>query len=271
MIKLLTASFNNITREFQFSIRGRQVCEMGYLRILGKILLSYYLLLIVYSTCYCTCLFYNLLSGLITSVSKHKPEQWTNCKNFLLGRENETSNNQQKSDVKYRSKFEHAVVFIKYTAEMFAETGYVDAELSGENDTANRPDVVMEEETRQEIRYLPYDKPLEAFLEYKAFYEDEEKHLNPREKKACGLTVFRQALASLSKEIKLRTARGAFETCSICNNLNDILKNTKMKWTKDQLSIVVKLKRLHSQQQAAERRDASIRKLKAKTSFVGSK
>lgn len=79
------------------------------------------------------------------------------------------------------------------------------------------------------------------------------------------------ALKSLNSSIRLRSAKGSFETCSVCNNLNDILKNTKLKWSKDQLAIILKIKRLHLQQQAAERQDAKRRKLLAKTSFKGSK
>ena len=166
------------------------------------------------------------------------------------------------------AKLEHAVVFIKYLAGVFAETGYED---NTANDVANNPEVSLSDTAEILTKYLPYDKPMEVFLEYQNFYKEEEKNLSPSERSSCGLSTFRKALASLSNEIKLRTARGAFETCSVCNNLNDVLKNTKLQWTSDQLSIVLKLKRLHLQQQAAERRDASLRKLKAKTSFIGSK
>ena len=208
--------------------------------------------------------------GLATSASKNKPEQWIMCKDKLLGKE-------MKDDVlhcinlKKNRKFEHAVVFIKLMAESFAETGYMDSVPVGENNAATRPEVMLGTSNRQEVKYLPYDKPIEAFMEYENYYREEEQHLSPGEKRSCGITVFREALTSLNKEIKLRTARGAFETCSICNNLNDILKSTKLKWTKDKLAIVLKLKKLHLEQQAAERRDASVRKLKAKTSYIGSK
>ena len=212
----------------------------------------------------------HLFEGLVTSVSKNKPEQWNLCKDQLLGRI------KKKDDVhiidqKKNRKFEHAVVFIKLMADSFAETGYMDSVPVGETNAATRPEVMLGPSNVQVVKYLPYDKPIEAFMEYENYYREEEQHLSPFEKRSCGITVFREALASLNKEIKLRTARGAFETCSICNNLNDILKNTKLKWSKDQLAIVLKLKKLHLEQQAAERRDASLRKLKAKTSFIGSK
>ena len=35
IFKLLTLSFDNILKEFKFFVGKRQVCEMGYLRILG--------------------------------------------------------------------------------------------------------------------------------------------------------------------------------------------------------------------------------------------
>lgn len=174
--------------------------------------------------------------------------------------------------MKEQHKFNHAVVFIRYLADVFAETGYEDP---CSIDMANRPDVTLidgfNDNKKQQIKYLPYDTSKEVFDEYKNFYAEEEKDMNPEDRESCGISTFRKALASLNKEVKLRTARGAFETCSICNNLNDILKNTKMHWTKDQLEVVLKLKRLHLEQQAAERRDAAQRKLKAKTSFIGSK
>lgn len=211
-------------------------------------------------------------SGLITSASKNKPEPWTESKNLLLGIQKKVGIDEENVTVGVNRKQEHAIVFIKYLAHMFAETGYVDYIPAGQQDHANRPEVVMETSTaKQLIWYLPYDRPSEIFDEYLAFYKDEEKHLGPEEKLVCGITTFRKALSSLKDEIKLRTARGAFETCSICNNLNDLLKNTKCKYTKDQLGIVLKLKRLHLQQQATERRDSGLRKLQARTSYIGCK
>jgi len=200
--------------------------------------------------------------GLITHASKNKPEAWVNSRNQMLGKDNHEPIAQS---VTWRDKFEHAVTFIMHLADMFAETGYEDVSTA---DVANRPEVVLEGTQEEEkVYYLPYDTQHEVYLEYKNYYEEAEECLTPADRKSCGITTFREAFSSLKHKIKLCTARGAFETCSICNNLNDMLKNTKLQWTQEQLTIVLKLKRLHLNQQAAERRDAMMRKLKAKTTF----
>lgn len=60
---------------------------------------------------------------------------------------------------------------------------------------------------------------------------------------------------------------GAFETCSVCNNLNDILKDTKREWTTAQIEVVLKIKSLHLFQQAQERLDSLQRREEAKNTF----
>lgn len=67
------------------------------------------------------------------------------------------------------------------------------------------------------------------------------------------------------KHIKLRTTKGAFETCGVCNNLNDVLKDLKKEWSK--LEIVLRLKRLHLLQQAQERLDSKKRREEARLTF----
>jgi len=128
MLKHLTDAFDNPKKEFTFSVGGRQVCEMGYLRILGML---------------CCKIVRNAHSswiqflGLITSKSKNKPEQWSASKNQLLGIGNAKENT---PEVKEQHKFNHAVVFIRYLADVFAETGYEDP---CSIDMANRPDVTL--------------------------------------------------------------------------------------------------------------------------------
>jgi hypothetical protein len=46
---------------------------------------------------------------------------------------------------------------------------------------------------------------------------------------------------------------GSFNTCDICNNANDLLKDTGKRFTKAQREVVLKYKKLHIDQQAAER------------------
>ena len=209
---------------------------------------------------------HQLHTGLITHASKNKHEAWVKEKNQMLGK----TKHEPVVSVDFHAKFQHAVAFIEYLADMFAETGYEDISTV---DVANRQEVLLEGSATDSVKlkYLPYDQMQEVYLEYKNYYSENERHLNPSERLFCGLTTFRKAFESLNTTIKLRTARGAFETCSICDNLNDMLKNTKLQWTQDQLTIVLKLKRLHLNQQAAERRDAMLRKLKAKNTYKDSK
>ena len=61
----------------------------------------------------------------------------------------------------------------------------------------------------------------------------------------------------------MRGAKGSFNTCTICNNLHDAIKNTNFEWTDEQLQMVLKLKRLHLNQQAQEREDLKKRETDA--------
>ena len=71
-----------------------------------------------------------------------------------------------------------------------------------------------------------------------------------------------------TNEIRLRGAKGCFNTCTICNNLHDAIKNTEFQWTDDQLQMVLKLKRLHLNQQAQEREDLKKREIDAEMRIV---
>jgi hypothetical protein len=66
----------------------------------------------------------------------------------------------------------------------------------------------------------------------------------------------------------LRGAKGCFNTCTICNNLHDAIKNTNFEWTDDQLQMVLKLKRLHLNQQANEREDLKKREIDAELRVI---
>ena len=83
--------------------------------------------------------------------------------------------------------------------------------------------------------------------------------------------TFQDAFKVLKQnEIRLRGAKGSFNTCTICNNLHDAIKNTKFEWTDDQLEMVLKLKRLHLNQQAKEREDLDQREMNAATKILDS-
>jgi hypothetical protein len=144
------------------------------------------------------------------------------------------------------SKFEHAISFIRlgYVSTIFAEPGYGAAAKAG-------------------ALILPYDHVNEFYDEYCEFNSDYRK-LDELISLLAGRETFRKVFVSLHNEVRLRGSKGSFETCAICNNLNDVLKSSKLKWTKEQSEIVLKLKRLHLQQRADKRRDSDQRKALAK-------
>lgn len=145
---------------------------------------------------------------------------------------------------KSKSKEEHARAWIEYMGALFAEVGY------GENNTHKR--------------YLPYDSFTELFAEYEHYHRFENKDIrNVQDKVTGSKETFRKAFQSLKDKIKLRTAKGSFETCSVCNNLNDCLKNTSGEWTRVQIDLILRLKRLHLLQQSQERLDSNLRKMDA--------
>jgi len=87
----------------------------------------------------------------------------------------------------------------------------------------------------------------------------------------ASFSTFKKAFKSLKKdEIRLRGAKGSFNTCTICNNLHDAIKSTKFEWTDDQLEMVLKLKRLHLNQQAMERENLNMREIDAALKTIDS-
>ena len=68
-------------------------------------------------------------------------------------------------------KLDHAIVFIKWLADMFAEPGYIDCGCT--SDAGNRPEVLIEVSSignTSQIKFLPYDHSIEVFNEYENFY-----------------------------------------------------------------------------------------------------
>lgn len=145
---------------------------------------------------------------------------------------------------KGKEKEEHAKAWIEYIAALFADVGY------GENNSNKK--------------YVPYDTFTEFYEEYEHYHRYENKDIRRRsEMVTAAKETFRKAFISLKDTVKLRTAKGSFETCSVCNNLNDCLKNTGGEWTKSQIDLVLRLKRLHLLQQSEERLDSNKRKAAA--------
>ena len=130
--------------------------------------------------------------GLITSASVNKPEQWSAIKKFLVKGKEDIMND---CKLAVAPKLDHAIVFIKWLADMFAEPGYIDCGCT--SDAGNRPEVLIEVSSignTSQIKFLPYDHSIEVFNEYENFYHVQESNLHPSEKETCGISTFRDAL-----------------------------------------------------------------------------
>jgi len=76
----------------------------------------------------------------------------------------------------------------------------------------------------------------------------------------AGYTTFSTAFKQ-RENIRFLGAKGSFNTCEICNSLNNLLKNTNKKLKhKEQIRIVQEFKRLHIAQQSIERKSLEVRK-----------
>ena len=76
----------------------------------------------------------------------------------------------------------------------------------------------------------------------------------------AGYTTFSTAFKQ-RENLKFLGAKGSFNTCEICNSLNNLLKNTHKKLKKkEQVRIVQEFKRLHIAQQSIERKALEVRK-----------
>ena len=109
----------------------------------------------------------------------------------------------------------------------------------------------------ENIHILPYDNLPQFHEEYKV-------HCNTRGIPPCyvaGLTTFRTAFEEQTN-VKFLGAKGSFNTCEVCNNLNSLLKNTKQQFTKEQRQIIHEFKRLHITQQAKARLALEVKKLR---------
>jgi hypothetical protein len=191
------------------------------------------------------------LLGLVSHRQDAKePSQYTRIRNLVPltpdERKFKAAIKQKKASSRAQNKTMHAITWIKHMSDIFAECGY--------------------EEKKEGVRFLPFDSFQELYDEYKNYHRyDNYGIYRERDKVTAGRECFRLAWIDL-KKIRLRTAKGAFDTCSVCNNLNDCLKNTSADWTREQLEIILRLKRLHLLQQAQERMDSANRKEQAKMS-----
>lgn len=156
----------------------------------------------------CIQLYYITIIGIIThKETSRSSQQYNSIKKEILGVE------QVKMFGKAKNKEEHARASIEYIADLFADVGY------GEHNINKR--------------YVPYDSFTELFEEYEHYHKYDNADIRVEsERVTCAKETFRKAFQSLKDKVKLRTAKGAFETCCVCNNLNDCIKNSSGEWTR---------------------------------------
>ena len=109
---------------------------------------------------------------------------------------------------------------------------------------------------------LPYSTLKEFYLEYVAFCTGENLSVNTYAMRE----TFRLAWKSLETNYKLIGAKGSFPTCDICNNANDLLRDTRIK-DQSHREIIFKFKRLHLFQQMEERQYLERNRMTARNSY----
>lgn len=175
--------------------------------------------------------------------------QWKKVKSEVLDPEKHERDMlvQAFSKVKLQRKSEHAEAFIHLVASSYSDFSF---------------ELAQHAETQTKI--VPFDDISEFYSLYCAHYNrfGQKEPVAKRE-------TFRLVYNRLSDSgvCRLRGGKGSFETCAVCNNINDALKNSKLKWTQNQLVMVLKLKQLHLAQQAEERKDSQRRREQAATTF----
>lgn len=156
-----------------------------------------------------------LLLGVVTHHEQARPTKQYNAvrKKVKLGTvevKKQNDINQTKIQRRRQTKLDHASTWINYIATVFAECGY--------------------DEKKEGTLFLPYDTFRELYDEYVVYHSAQNAGIFEQiDRVTACREVFRMAWISL-KGIKLRTAKGAFETCCVCNNLNDCLKDSKCEW-----------------------------------------
>jgi hypothetical protein len=151
-----------------------------------------------------------------------------------------------KDEVKKR----HATAYIRWIAGSFGMDD--DFEVKG-GIGETIPDKSVKD---KDVRVLPYDTIAQIFAEYQAHSKvckDEPRMIAKKE-------TFRKAFLKQTK-IRLLGAKGSFQTCDICNVVNELLKKTS--FTQQQRKIIMSYKTLHIEQQKAERDHLEVQKRRA--------
>jgi len=143
------------------------------------------------------------------------------------------------------AKTEHAKAFIKSIADLYGDDS-----------------IDLAQHATKGTKILPYHNVHDLF----EMYEQHHKRIY-QQYHTCSESTFNSAFKKLSEEglVRLRGGKGSFETCATCNNIADAIKNSELRWTTEQLMMVLKLRKLHLDQQAAEREDSKTRRHEART------
>lgn len=230
---ILTRAYREEDGSFKFCIGNQPVCELSFLKVLG-----------------------------LLDLNAHTAQKrlWIQCKiqvtnpndpKYQYDEIEKVLKTSQSELLRSGKKTEHAITFVKYISNLMSEPGY---DMAPAN-----------------VQVLPYEHVSELYEEYIAFHSCAEFDPNgpytptPHKVLQCAKeTTFRDAFRTLYDQIRLRGCKGSFDTCAICNTINDQLKSNSRKWTKSQYTLVMKVKRLHLTQQANERRDSEARKILAR-------
>lgn len=174
-------------------------------------------------------------------------KSWVDAKRIVMGTKYEES-------VKFRPskdfKFQHAGGYIDFITNLFVH----------QDPTKSFSAMQTIGETSPLAGYgkliiLPYDN-------LKQFHNEYVVHSFSRGFAAqfiAGYTTFSSAFKQ-RENVRFLGAKGSFNTCEICNSLNNLLKNTRKKLKKEQIRIVQEFKRLHIAQQSIERKSLEVRK-----------
>jgi hypothetical protein len=230
-IQLLKGAYNKQQKQFFFQIDSSNgsslsVCEASYLVALGR--------------------HGNMQANQVTKT-------WQSIKNSII---NETID-EDKTDVNNKSertlqdyKKRHAAGYINFVINLFKNEDPEKKLQASQSFCETSPLEGMEK-----IIVLPYDDMPQFHNEYVVHCFS--RNVPPNY--IAGLSTFRSAFKD-QKDLRFLGSKGSFNTCEICNNLNNLLKNTSKKFTKDQLRIVQEFKRLHLTQQSVERKFLDVRK-----------
>jgi hypothetical protein len=147
-------------------------------------------------------------------------------------------------------KKRHALGYINFITNLFKNDD-VEAKIQSEQTLGDTSPL----HGMENVIILPYDNIPQFYREYVVHCTS--RGISPSY--IAGLSTFRTAFSEV-KDIRFLGSKGSFNTCEICNNLSSLLKNTRKKFSKDQLRIVQEFKRLHINQQASERKFLEVRK-----------